>query len=312
MNKISVIIPNYNHGKYLKARLDSIITQSYNFFEIIILDDYSNDDSRKIIELYKNHPSVSNIILSDKNSGSPFKQWSKGIRAASNEWIWIAESDDLALPSFLEEGVKIIANNPSVAFIFCNSIVEDNGNSTKTSEISKKLLNSDKWERSYWSSGLEEINTGLKYFSNIPNASAVIFKKNIAVEYLQKLEKFRYCGDWFLYISILKKNPEIYYNHNCLNIFRRTTESHSVINKDSKIVKKKKELFIIFKALYQICNNSNKKELLYWFTKYHIGLGFQSEGVLTLTRSIISYFIIDPLLTIKYLITRIMFKFVKN
>ncbi|ENV48656.1 hypothetical protein P255_00165 [Acinetobacter brisouii CIP 110357] len=75
MIKVSVIIPNYNHHKFLHARLDSILKQTYQNFEIIILDDCSTDESRDIIELYRNHPKVSHIIYNTKNSGSSFIQW---------------------------------------------------------------------------------------------------------------------------------------------------------------------------------------------------------------------------------------------
>lgn len=50
--KVSVIVPNYNHSKYLKQRIDSILRQTFHDFELIILDDYSNDGSRSIIDEY--------------------------------------------------------------------------------------------------------------------------------------------------------------------------------------------------------------------------------------------------------------------
>lgn len=75
MIKVSVIVPNYNHHKFLNARLDSILKQTYQNFEIIILDDCSTDENRDIIELYRNHPKVSHIIHNTKNSGSTFIQW---------------------------------------------------------------------------------------------------------------------------------------------------------------------------------------------------------------------------------------------
>ena len=72
---ISVIIPNYNHARYLEQRLDSVFNQTYPNFEVIILDDHSTDNSLEIINRYKDDPNLSQIIINDTNSGSVFKQW---------------------------------------------------------------------------------------------------------------------------------------------------------------------------------------------------------------------------------------------
>ena len=54
--KVSVIVPNYNHSAYLRERIDSILNQTYQDFELIILDDRSTDDSMSIIECYRHNP----------------------------------------------------------------------------------------------------------------------------------------------------------------------------------------------------------------------------------------------------------------
>ena len=100
--KVSVIVPNYNHASYLKQRIDSILNQTFQDFEVIILDDCSTDNSLEVLSHYKNHNKVSHCVFNDTNSGSTFKQWDKGIQLAKGEWIWIAESDDWAEPEFLE------------------------------------------------------------------------------------------------------------------------------------------------------------------------------------------------------------------
>ena len=99
---VSVIIPSYNHEKFLKERIDSVLNQTFQDFELIILDDLSPDNSREIIESYRAHPKVSQIIYNEKNSGSTFFQWNKAVLSlAKGEFIWIAESDDVADPKFL-------------------------------------------------------------------------------------------------------------------------------------------------------------------------------------------------------------------
>jgi glycosyltransferase involved in cell wall biosynthesis len=69
---VSVIIPNYNHAPFLKERIESVLNQSFQDFEVILLDDCSTDNSRDIIEQYRHHPRVSNIIFNEQNTGNTF------------------------------------------------------------------------------------------------------------------------------------------------------------------------------------------------------------------------------------------------
>ena len=108
LDMVSIILPNYNHSVYLKERLDSIFNQTHQNFEVILLDDCSTDGSLKILEPYKRHPTVSHFIVNTQNSGSPFKQWQKGLKLAKGHYVWIAESDDFCDLNFLETQLKCL------------------------------------------------------------------------------------------------------------------------------------------------------------------------------------------------------------
>jgi glycosyltransferase involved in cell wall biosynthesis len=118
--KVSIIIPNYNYAKFLEQRLDSVFNQTFQDFEVILLDDCSTDHSVDILSEYKQHPKVSHFIINEINTGSPFKQWKKGIELAKGEFIWIAESDDWAELNFLEQMLPLM-DNGNVGIAFCNS-----------------------------------------------------------------------------------------------------------------------------------------------------------------------------------------------
>src|ERR1700730_12479921 len=90
--KVSVIIPNYNHAPYLRQRINTVLRQTFQDFEVILMDDCSTDEGRSIIAEYAVGPRVK-VQLNERNSGSTFKQWKKGITLARGEYIWIAESD---------------------------------------------------------------------------------------------------------------------------------------------------------------------------------------------------------------------------
>lgn len=74
MPKVSVIVPNYNYRRFLTKRIDSILAQTYQDIEIILLDDCSTDGSQELLKQYSKYPTVVKYLVNDKNSGSPFAQ----------------------------------------------------------------------------------------------------------------------------------------------------------------------------------------------------------------------------------------------
>src|ERR1700687_1469114 len=99
--RVSVIVPSYNHSQYLSQRLASVLDQSFRDLELLVLDDASTDDSHhKLVRVYSK-PGV-RFVITERNSGSAFPQWNRGIMMAKGDYVWIAESDDFADPRFLE------------------------------------------------------------------------------------------------------------------------------------------------------------------------------------------------------------------
>ena len=122
---VSVIIPNYNYARYLEERISSILNQTFSDFEMILLDDASSDNSTEILKKYKDNPHVSHCIVNGKNSGCVFRQWEKGINLSKGKYIWIAESDDLAAPDFLEKTISALERHPEANLCFCGSYLID-------------------------------------------------------------------------------------------------------------------------------------------------------------------------------------------
>lgn len=221
--KVSVIVPNYNHAPYLRQRLDSIFNQTFQDFEVIILDDCSTDNSKEIIEEYRSKPQVSHIVYNETNSGSPFKQWAKGFELAQGEYIWIAESDDWAELNFLEENVPILAKDKTLSLVFCNSFNEDSSTEIKKQnsfDSSIKLSSKDML--------LKYMNKGCAVY----NASSVLFKANYANQVNQDYQNFKSSGDYFFWICLIEKG-NVYYNYNCLNHYRIHYQNTSIIHQQS-------------------------------------------------------------------------------
>ena len=210
MPVVSVIVPNYNHKRFLPQRLDSILRQTYQDFEIFILDDGSTDGSIDLIETFRRNPKVSQIIINNTNSGTPFKQWNKGIPLAKGKYIWIAESDDYAEPTLLEKLVAMAEQNENVGISFCNSRwVDDKGVEGKSLSL---------YSDSFYKKGTDEIKMLLK-FNTIQNASATLIRTDLAKQYMPGIESYKSCGDWYLYIQVLKES-NICYTSEILNNFR--------------------------------------------------------------------------------------------
>ena len=85
MPRVTVVTPNYNHARYLPKRIDSILAQTFQDIELLILDDASTDNSREIIESYSKNQRVK-AIFNQLNTGSTFKQWNLGLSQAKGEY----------------------------------------------------------------------------------------------------------------------------------------------------------------------------------------------------------------------------------
>jgi glycosyltransferase involved in cell wall biosynthesis len=211
MPEVSVVIPNYNHSKYLKQRIESVLNQTYQHFELIILDDCSTDDSAAVIEAYRSHPKVKRIIYNDKNSGSTFIQWERGATAAVGRWLWIAESDDYSEPNFLEEMVKLMQSDENVGIAFCGSHwVDAEGNIKEDLSI---------YNQSFTRSGVVEVGQEMVKHCTIQNASSCLFDRKKLLTSIKNLKTYRACGDWVLYVRMLQ-HCDLAFTGQKLNYFR--------------------------------------------------------------------------------------------
>lgn len=229
---VSVIVPNYNHAEYLKQRIDTILEQSYQNFEVIILDDCSTDNSRDIIEQYRNHNKISKIIYNETNSGSTFSQWNRGIRLSKGELIWIAESDDFAATNLLQELQSEFDIDPQLGIAYCQSyMVNEKNEVTGSWQFWTNEFDTELFKTRFKIIGKDYIDKFLIYKNTIPNASAVLFRKKIYELIGGADESVSEAGDWLTWIKILTIS-NIAYIPAHLNNFRY--HNKSVIAKAAK------------------------------------------------------------------------------
>ncbi|MBN9219481.1 MAG: glycoside hydrolase family 99-like domain-containing protein [Mesorhizobium sp.] len=227
---VSIIVPNYNCARYLGERMDSILDQSFQDFELIILDDASTDDSQSILDYYARVHGT-RVIVSESNSGTPYPQWFKGMTLATADLIWIAEADDVSAPSFLETLVPLF-RDPSVKFAFCASKIIDDRSEVVGDYVSNRYLtdiSNFKWKRSYQVSAEQEVNEGLGVKNTVPNISAAVFRKfDITPNLAKQVLSLPTSGDWYFILEAIR-NGSVAYECAPLNRHRRHGKSVSSV-----------------------------------------------------------------------------------
>jgi glycosyltransferase involved in cell wall biosynthesis len=218
----SVVVPNYNYERFLGERLESIKRQTFQDFEVILLDDQSSDGSVSILEAWARERPGTRVIVNKKNSGSPFAQWIRGMRVADSDLVWIAEADDACEPEFLGTLLPYF-DNRNVFLGYTKSVpVNENGKVLGDYEqLYLDRIAKGRWSNPYVATDHEEANEGLGVANCIPNASSVVFRRfDPEPIFEESVTKMRMCGDWLFYLRAIRGGLVAYDQH-ALNLHRR-------------------------------------------------------------------------------------------
>lgn len=112
---VSVVIATYNRANYLAETIDSVLSQSFQKFELIVVDDGSTDDTRRVVAPYG-----SRVRYFYQENRGPSAARNLGARNASAGWISIQDSDDLCLPNHLETLYGYANKHPESGMVFAN------------------------------------------------------------------------------------------------------------------------------------------------------------------------------------------------
>lgn len=131
--KISVIIPTYNREQMIKEAIESVLSQTYKDFEIIVVDDGSTDNTKKVLGPYKDKIKY----LRRENKGAAAAR-NTGIKHARGKYIGFLDSDDLWRPTKLEKQVEILDKYKDISVVYSNFIkIDENNRIINTSDIKK-------------------------------------------------------------------------------------------------------------------------------------------------------------------------------
>lgn len=235
----TVLMPNFNHARYLPESLDAIFSQSLAPQEVIIIDDASTDQSVELIKEYqKRYPQL--LLIQNKVNQGPVKALNIGLKHAKSTFLAFCSADDQVLPGFFEECEKWLHHYPN-AGICCSdpSFFIDKKpyhfqRRSICQETQPTLFSTDRIDRlflytSFW----------------IPS-HASLFRKAAVLHHNGFDERLHHLSDWYLNIKIAMTHDLIYVPHS-FGAFRLS--SHSYGARWNRAFRKKLALYSDFFVL---------------------------------------------------------------
>jgi len=202
MPKISVIIPCFNHGKYIDEAIKSVLTQTFQDFEIIVVNDGSTDDFT--VNILSNTNWLNTKVYHIANSGLSAAR-NYGITHSSGKIIVALDADDIFMPTFFEKGLAILDQNERVGFV--SSYIETFG-------VKKELINH------FLSGGIEN------FINNNNTIACAMFRKQCWIDaggYDETMKKGY--EDWEFWISITSLGWKVHIIPEVLFLYRKSKNS---------------------------------------------------------------------------------------
>ena len=269
-DKVSVIIPTYNRSELLKKAIKSLENQSHQNFEIIIIDDFSTDDTAQVVRDMKDDRII--YLKHDFNKGGSEAR-NTGIKRATGKFIGFLDSDDQWFPDKLERQLKQFEGQPDVGVVYTGvQVVNENNQPTRKivpeykGEILPKLFESN----------------------CIDTTSSILVKKEVLDQVQGFDASLPSCQDWDLYIRLaqvtkfdfVKESLVLFYHHSGERI---TTNKKSVLNGHMSIFEKYKGL-----AEKQRKSTFHRFTLTIWKVIFRTGIISRNKETIRLSRSILA------------------------
>ncbi|WP_234571716.1 glycosyltransferase family 2 protein [Rhodohalobacter sp. 614A] len=284
---ISVIIPTYNRAHLITEAIDSVLSQTYNNFELLVVDDYSTDNTEKVIKSYND--SRIHYLANTRKKGAQGAR-NTGLFAAKGEWVAMLDSDDIWLPEKLEKQIDYLLKKTKqkIVGIGCGFASYDFKNNRI---VSKRIPSKVAFSRK-----------DLLYENCIGGFSVFIFKKKAAFRFNGFDEEFTARQDLDFYISLtdigqieMVKDVLVLYRFDNKNRITTDFSSHisslilfkkkyaDEINNDERLKNRIHSRLFLFYAL-----TVNKKAWQY-FWNYLIGFFGDGKKSIEISNLILRY-----------------------
>ena len=239
----SIIIPTYNNAQFLKKALESLKKQTDKNFELIVIDNYSSDDTSKVI----NNLKIDNLVYQKiKNNGVIAMSRNLGINISKGDWLMFLDSDDL----FYENKIEFLNNNLDSNFdIACNS---------------ERIVNLDNGKSKIWRYGPSEKNIYKKMLLNgnrfVTSASVIkrdfVIKNNI---FFNERKDFITAEDYDFFLNLVNKGAKVRFFNEILGdhtFYAGSQSSNYDLHKNSVIN-------VVKHHIYNVQNFSQDKNKLW-------------------------------------------------
>lgn len=250
---VSVIIPTYNNAKFINEAINSVLKQTYKNFEIIVVDDGSTDNTKRILESYIKGNEIKYIYQENKGTSSAKNA---GIKNSRGEYIKFLDSDDLLLPECLKLQIDFLERNKNFDIVYSNFYYFDN--TGQKFVFANHLKNADK---------IRPTGDLLPYllYGNFIAINTLLFKKEVMDKVGFFNEELSHHEDLEYLLRIAIKKIKFGYIHQFLASCYLRSDSLST-NK----IKMAETLFQIFQFINNNLDNDlkrkfevNKKLILY-------------------------------------------------
>jgi len=259
--EISVIIPTYNRAELLKKAISSVLNQTFEDLELIIVDEASTDNTSEVVKDFMEGDNRIKYLRYKTNSGKPSIARNRGIAAAEGEYLAFLDSDDEWLPKKLEMQIKM-AKNFDLDVVGCNYFLVDENGET----IGKVTF--PEWIRKNLLKGLME---GAFY----PNLSGLLIKKHALKEWFDG--NLTWGEDLELVIRLIKNNAKFDFVKNAC--FRYTIHTNRISNRLDWIKKARDYEYIALKHREFLEKYPKEySELLRWIARAYCYSGMIKKG----------------------------------
>ncbi|WP_161636218.1 glycosyltransferase family 2 protein [Saccharicrinis fermentans] len=203
---VSIVTPMYNSARFIKTTINSVINQTYENWELLVVDDCSTDGSLEIVKRYINKDDRIKLVELSHNQGAGVAR-NVGIENSKGKYISFLDADDYWEPQKLEIQVDLISKKQWAGLYSGYNNVDENSIGNTSFVVPKR------------------INFNLLKYNNYILTSTLIVKKTVVNDIRFPLMRKR--QDWIFFLEILKKVEYLYSSPGCYVNYRKSSNSLS-------------------------------------------------------------------------------------